>query len=325
MVTRMIEFDGETLTIELKNSGNLIGTLTIKKISSGYFHYFSWSTGGSPEILPKPIGDYPRDNKNSGFSWLLDVYGRAVKVRPDAKEFREKIWRPLIEELQKSREYQRFKEEAVTPEINELKRIIKRLIIYKKEGKDESFPVDLEVEFQGKRKTLRLTSSSVRDPNKVIDAFLKEYGEFPDELDDISRKDWSREIINKLKKEKKLKFKKIEESEEGLMKETVLNFLRNARIVLSKDEALIDETAVFFDRGSLVVPSKTIRSCLLSNGYNNFSWQRLRDILNPFIKKNTGTVRFDNRTILRCWYFDPKKIGIDVKKAIEGEKDEFNG
>ena len=313
--------DEDTLEVIFTAGSGIIGVLSIKKTPVGWLHHFSWREGSDFQIFTKLLGDYSENTRSYGFKFFYRVISKAVGFKLDLGEFRRKIWEPLLKCLNSDEKYHRFKKDAVTAEIRYLREITRKLVIYTRDGKEESFPVDLIVEFNGGERKLRLTSTSVRDPNKVIEGFLKEFGEFPDELIEISRKEWNRLIINRMKQEGKLEFRKIEESDESLMAETVLNFLRNARVTTDRSEVLIDENSVFYDGESLIVPSKTIRSMLLLAGYNRFSWNQLRDILSNFIKKNTDAVRFDGKTVLKCWFFDPEKVGVNVKEQLEGGND----
>lgn len=194
----------------------------------------------------------------------------------------------------------------------------------RRRGRTKSVPVDLIVEFNGRGEAIRLTSVSVRDPNRVAEGFLKTFGEVPEELEDISKRDWRKFVINTLKAENKLEFKEIEESEEKLVVEIILNAIRRSRITTDKLEALIAEDCIFYDGEALVVPSRRIRSLLQAEGFTGFSGKTLHDLLGKYTKKKTGPVRFDSETVLWSWFFDPEKIAVNVEERLKEAEEVFN-
>ena len=318
-----IEVGDNALRMIFENSGKEVGILSISKVQNGFLHHFSWPKGSDIKILQKPIGDYAEGTKSGAFTFLHRAYSKAIGVKIDVQEFRKTVWIPLLTELGSREEYIKFKETAITSEIEFLREIVKGLVIYARESKEDTTPVDLIVEWNGEEKQLRLTANSVRDPSKVEEVFLKEFGEFPEELESISKKEWRIEIINKLKKEDKIEFRPIEDSDEGLAGEIILNYLRSCMITTEKEITLIDNNVVFFDGQAIVVPSKRIKEELECNGFTNFSRVKLRDVLEDYILKNAQAVRFGDK-IMKCWFFDPKKVGINVKEQLGGENHVFN-
>lgn len=140
MTAVRIEVEDDVLRITFENSNGEIGVLSISKTKNGWLHHFAWQNRSDVRILPKPIGEYSKNTKTGGFSFLHKAYSRAIGLRVDPKEFREKVWIPLLNELNSREEYQKFREEAVPVEILTLREMIRKLIIYEKERKDEKRP-----------------------------------------------------------------------------------------------------------------------------------------------------------------------------------------
>ncbi len=314
-----VNFDAEAgvLTIEIKNSETPVGALTIKKAANGYLHHFSWATGSDLELLPKPIGEYSLKARAGGYAWLLNAYGRAVGVKPDSSEFREKVWKPFLKALQSSEEYEKFKKEGVTTEVSQLREYIKKAVIYRLEDREQESPVKLYVEYLDRQEVLHLTTNSVRKLDRVQEAFLKTYGVVPEELVKITADNWVIEVLNWMYSQGNVEFQDFEDTEVNYIAEAILNKVRSLEISTDKQD-LSFENFAWYDGLAVVVPGKIVLDTIRDMGLK-LSMRKIREILSPYLKKNSDVIRIDSQTRIRCWFFDPEKLEIDLKEVIGNE------
>jgi hypothetical protein len=317
-----IEFDGDSLAIPIKNSDNLVGVLKIGKTRDGYLHHFVWDNGSDIKLLPQPIGDYSEKTTGAGFSWLLKVYGRAVGVKPDSKEFRKQVWKPLIENLQGSEAYHRFKEEAVKAEVSCLREMIEKIVIYKRGLRSESVPVELVVNLFDRREVLSLNANDIRKLDKVQEAFLKTFGYIPPELVRIKSEEWILEVLNWLHSEKRAEFKELEITQENIVVDEVLAYIQGLEVTGDKND-LSFRTAAYYDGEALVVLNSTIFEVVKKTGLN-LSPEKIKVILEPYLLKNSKAIWVGKKT-RKAWFFDPEKLGLSHKELLErihGDNDE---
>lgn len=305
------------LTVEIASTKGSF-TLRVYKDKNKWKHRAEHYVTTGKDILGLTSSDRTRRRKKQ---WLKKVAEDFLGVGED--KFKSDVWRPL-----KGKIY----DEGVllgmddVPPIQalEIRDMLEKLTIFTSIDKYDSYPAELTVEWNGVKKTLRMTTASVEKIQKVREEFIKSFGMVPDLVYDIGEKTWGKHVVSKLQKEGKVEFSEQEENTEWMVARKVLEEVRTAELTTERQEALSRPNFLEYKDGLVWLPSREVQE-VLDNSRLGVNLRRFAGVMRTMgVLREIKDLKTSHDTAQKFWGFDPEASGVskDTIKEVENGVEE---
>jgi len=205
---------------------------------------------------------------------------------------------------------------------NELLSMIKEMKILKQLDSETSYPILLDIEWNGSIKKIRLDAKTIFSTRAIRSAFLCAFHSVPPALFDIREKTWAKNIINKLDELGRVQEEEIEESTEGYVRQLVVSEIYRSRPTTEPKEAVIPGTYLWCE-DKIWIPNTRIKEILKAEGIS-VNLRRVKEWMAPYNTGRTKSFRVGEE-VVRFWPFSPTSLNITldaISKAINTQAEE---
>lgn len=301
------------LTVEVANSEGAF-TLRVYKDKNKWKHQVEHYVTTGRDILGLTSSNRTESRKRQ---WLKRIAKAFLGIGDD--KFESDVWGPLREKIYDGGVLLEM-DDMPPIQALEIRDMVEKLTIFTSIDRYDSYPAELTVEWDGVKKTLRMTTASVERVQKVREEFIKSFGMVPDPMYDIGEKTWGKHVVSKLQEEGKVEFSRQEENTEWMVARGLLEKVRTAELTTDRQEALSRPNFLEYKDGLVWLPSKEVQE-VLDDSRLRLNLRRFAGIMRTMgVLREIKDLKTSHETSRKFWGFDPGASGVS-KDAIEEVED----
>lgn len=310
-----IRFDEKSLETDLSWNGEDVGILEVKKVGAKtYEHVFQSEKTTAKSPLGLAGSKSTEDKKRR---WLRNGFIKEIPEQPSGKDFADKIWNPLADEIKARDIISKFYE---LPTIHALEtgEMIEELVIEESVDATSNYSVILRVNYDGESESFELDSNSILSMRKIKSAFLQHFNTIPTSIIEMDKKDWQQGVIAQLKERGK-----VTKADEGIstqkyLRDLVVDEVKRSDITKDREEVFDKRGKVELENGVLWLPSSRIKN-ILEEERSRVNLSKVLKWCRPFMAKineNPKGKRIGD-SVRQFWGFSPTRCEINIDEFTE--------
>lgn len=307
---REFRWDEHGVTAEIGGTEG-VATLRVYKDRSKWVHEVGNRKNAGRDIFGLFSSEKTEKNKKKWFKATLQNH---LAVTNDEFEFG--VWEPLLGKME---EHNVLAEMDGIPPIQavRLRDMIEKLTIYRSIDRYNSYPAEVDVQWNGMEETLRMSTANVERIRKVREEFLKAFGLAPDEIYEIGDDTWGKHVVSELYENGKVEFSDQEENTEQVVVREILSKVRESSLTTERQEAINRPNHLEYKDELIWFPSREVQN-ILDKSTLKIDLRRLAGVVRTVgALKQIKDLKVSKDNVRRFWGIDPVIAGVNQEK-LEG-------